>query len=137
MLAPCFIFLDQYFEPDVLKATLASDGVIGAMGSPFSQASSFILMHNVMGDINGKKKWYYLKVDMGAISQYLEKLALQRGLNIRVNSSVDEIITSGRSNIRGVRLSDGTVIEASVVISNTTHQVRFKKMIKDQSVIPN
>jgi phytoene dehydrogenase-like protein len=137
MLAPCSILLYQYFEPDVLKATLASDGVIGAMGSPFSQASSYILMHHVMGDINGKNNWYYVKSGMGAISQYIEKLALQRGVDIRVNSSVDEIITSGRSNIRGVRLADGTVIEAPVVISNTTHQGRFKKMIKDQSVIPN
>lgn len=36
MLAPCSTVLDQYFESDVLKATLASDGVIGAMGSPYS-----------------------------------------------------------------------------------------------------
>lgn len=36
MLAPCATVLDQYFESDVLKATLASDGVIGAMGSPYS-----------------------------------------------------------------------------------------------------
>ena len=36
MLAPCATVLDQYFESDILKATLASDGVIGAMGSPYS-----------------------------------------------------------------------------------------------------
>ena len=36
MLAPCSTVLNQYFESDVLKATLASDGVIGAMGSPYS-----------------------------------------------------------------------------------------------------
>lgn len=107
------------------------------MGSPYSQGSSYILMHHVMGEIDGKNNWYYVKGGMGAISQYLEKLALQRGVDIRVNSSVDEIITSGKSKVRGVRLADGTVIEAPVVISNTTHHVTFNKMIKDQSVIPD
>mgnify|MGYP001806901005 CR=1 FL=1 len=34
--APVATVLDQYFESDVLKATLASDGVIGAMSSPYS-----------------------------------------------------------------------------------------------------
>jgi phytoene dehydrogenase-like protein len=36
MLAPVATVLDQYFESDVLKATLSSDGVIGAMCSPYS-----------------------------------------------------------------------------------------------------
>ena len=68
MLAPCATVLDQYFESDVLKATLASDGVIGAMGSPYSQGSSYILMHHVMGEIDGKNMWYYVKGGMGAVS---------------------------------------------------------------------
>jgi hypothetical protein len=34
--APVATVLDQYFESDVLKGTLSSDGVIGAMASPYS-----------------------------------------------------------------------------------------------------
>jgi phytoene dehydrogenase-like protein len=52
-------------------------------------------------------------------------------VDIKVNSAVDEILIDGRSKARGVRLDDGTVIEAPVVISNTTHHVTFNKMIKD------
>jgi phytoene dehydrogenase-like protein len=33
-------------------------------------------MHHVMGEIDGKNNWYYVKGGMGSISQYLEKLAL-------------------------------------------------------------
>jgi phytoene dehydrogenase-like protein len=29
-----------------------------------------------MGEIDGKNNWYYVKGGMGAVSQYLEKLAL-------------------------------------------------------------
>jgi phytoene dehydrogenase-like protein len=68
MLAPCATVLDQYFESDVLKTTLASDGVIGAMGSPYSQGSSYILMHHVMGEIDGKNNWYYVRGGMGSMS---------------------------------------------------------------------
>jgi tetrahydrodipicolinate N-succinyltransferase len=37
----------------------------------------------------------------------------------------------GKSKVRGVKLADGTVIEAPIVISNTTHHVTFNNMIKD------
>ncbi len=75
MLAPCATVLNQHFESDVLKATLASDGVIGAMGSPYSQGSSYILIHHVMGEIDCKSNWFYVKGGMGALSNYMAKLA--------------------------------------------------------------
>lgn len=82
MTAPAATVLDQYFESDILKATLASDSVIGAMGSPYSQGSSYILLHHVMGEIEGKNRWYYVKGGMGALSNYLAKLATERGVDI-------------------------------------------------------
>lgn len=135
MLAPCSTVLDQYFESDILKATLASDGVIGAMGSPYSQGSSYILMHHVMGEIEGKNNWFYVKGGMGAVSQYLEKLALERGVDIKTNAHVDEIVTSG-SKVQGVKMADGSFIEAPIVISNATHHVTFNNLIKNQASIP-
>ena len=66
---------------------------------------------------------------MGSISEYLKKLALEKGVDIKLNSEVDEIVMmsgdKGVQRVRGVRLADGTVIEAPVVISNTTHHVTF------------
>jgi len=54
MIAPVATVLDQYFESDVLKGTLSSDGVIGAMCSPYSPGSSYILIHHVMGRLKAK-----------------------------------------------------------------------------------
>jgi phytoene dehydrogenase-like protein len=56
-------------------------------------------MHHVMGEIDGKNNWYYVKGGMGSISQYLEKLALQRGVKIETNSHVEDIITNGRTRV--------------------------------------
>ena len=76
MLAPVATVLDQYFESDVLKGTLSSDGVIGAMCSPYSPGSSYILIHHVMGEIEGKGNWFCVKGGMGSVSNYLAKLAV-------------------------------------------------------------
>lgn len=78
-----------------------------------------------MGELEGKGKWLIVKGGMGSVSNYLAKLAEARGVEMRTNSEVAEIIVSG-SKVNGIRLSDGTVIEAPIVISNTTHHVTFK-----------
>lgn len=50
--APASTILDQYFESDILKGTLASDAVIGANQSPYSANSSYVLIHHVMGEVS-------------------------------------------------------------------------------------
>ena len=55
-------YLDHYFEGEVLKATIATDAVIGAMKSPSSMGSAYVLLHHVMGDIDEHGSWFYVKV---------------------------------------------------------------------------
>jgi hypothetical protein len=53
----------------VLKATLATDSVIGAMLSPYSQGSAYVLLHHIIGGIEGKKGvWAY--VEGGMVIQF-------------------------------------------------------------------
>ena len=64
---PAQQILDRYFESDILKATLASDAVIGAMVSPRQNGSAYVLLHHVMGEAAGKKGvWAYVQGGMGA-----------------------------------------------------------------------
>jgi phytoene dehydrogenase-like protein len=42
-------FLDSWFESDILKATLATDGIIGENLSISSHNTSYVLLHHVMG----------------------------------------------------------------------------------------
>ena len=44
-------FLDEWFESDQVKVTLATDGVIGANGGPRSPGTAYILLHHVMGSV--------------------------------------------------------------------------------------
>lgn len=52
---PAANILDEWFESDVLKASLATDSVIGAMLSPYSAGSAYVLLHHIIGGIEGKK----------------------------------------------------------------------------------
>lgn len=52
---PAANLLNEWFESDVLKATLATDSVIGAFLSPYSEGSAYVLLHHIIGGIDGKK----------------------------------------------------------------------------------
>ena len=47
--------LDEWFESEEVKVTLATDGVIGANGGPRSPGTAYILLHHVMGSVGGKR----------------------------------------------------------------------------------
>jgi phytoene desaturase len=68
---------------------------------------------------------------MGAISESLYQLALDLGVHFRFNSKATEIITD-EHQVKGIRLEDGTVLHAPVVVSNmdiwfTYHQLLEKR----------
>jgi phytoene dehydrogenase-like protein len=46
--------LNKWFESDVIKATLATDGLIGAMLGPYDSGTGYILLHHVMGGLDGR-----------------------------------------------------------------------------------
>jgi phytoene dehydrogenase-like protein len=46
--------LDKWFESDLIKATLATDGLIGAMLGPYDSGTGYILLHHVMGGLDGR-----------------------------------------------------------------------------------
>jgi len=55
-------YLDFYLENDLLKGYYATDAVIGAMKSPLSPGSAYVLLHHVMGEIDEDGNWFYVEV---------------------------------------------------------------------------
>src|SRR5207249_2269960 len=46
-------YLDEWFETDVVKASLCSSGIIGTLLGPRSPGTAYVLMHHYMGKIEG------------------------------------------------------------------------------------
>ena len=51
-------FLEDYFEDELVKAAMASPGIIGTALGVYSPGSAYILLHHVMGDVDAALKAY-------------------------------------------------------------------------------
>ncbi len=118
-------FLDEWFESEQVKVTLATDGVIGANGGPRSPGTAYILLHHCMGGVNGHRGlWGFVRGGMGAVSNAIADSARSKGAVIRTNAAVAKILTrNGRA--AGVVLADGEEIHATVVASNLDPRKTF------------
>jgi len=121
--------LESWFESEPLRATLATDAVIGAWASPSTPGTGYVLFHHVMGETGGARGvWAYVQGGMGALSAALADAAREAGAELRLESPVARIaVGSGRA--RGVVLEDGTAIEAGVVISNVDPHRTFLGLV--------
>ena len=126
--------LDRWFESDVLKATLATDAIIGAFLAISSPGSAYVLLHHVMGEAGGSRGvWGYVQGGMGALSTAIAAACHDLGVEVRRESPVREILTD-RGRAVGVRLEDGTQLEASVVASSVDAHLTFERFLTPEEL---
>ncbi|KAJ7953004.1 pyridine nucleotide-disulfide oxidoreductase domain-containing protein 2 [Quillaja saponaria] len=116
LLSPASKVLNNWFEADVLKATLATDAVIGTTASVHTPGSGYVLLHHVMGETDGERGiWSYVEGGMGSVSTAIGNAASEAGAHIVTNAEV--------------MLADGTRVYASVVLSNATPYKTFMELV--------
>lgn len=121
--------LDRYFESDEVKATLATDGVIGTFAGPSAPGTAYVLFHHVMGETFGVRGvWSYVRGGMGAISAALAAVAKAHGADIRTDCPVARILTRDGA-ATGVALADGREFHAPVVAANVGAAHVFLRML--------
>ncbi len=126
---PARPILDRWFESEALKATLATDAIIGAFTSISAPGSAYVLMHHVMGEAGGARGvWGYVQGGMGGLATAIERACLEAGVTIRREAEVRQILTRDRRVI-GVGLADGSEIEADVVGSSVDAHLTFERML--------
>ena len=122
-------YLDERFESDEIKATLATDGVIGTNGGPSTPGTAYIMLHHVMGGATGIRGLLgFVRGGMGAISEAIAGSARSRGAEIRTGASVARVLV-GNGHAYGAALENGDEIHARVVISNADPKVTFLKLV--------
>ncbi len=123
-------FLDQWFETDVLKATMSASGIIGTFLGIRSPGTAYVLLHHYMGEIDGAfRSWGFSRGGTGAISNAIAAAARELGAEIRTQASVDKILVkNGRTT--GVALKSGEEISASVVSSSVDPHLTFEKFLE-------
>jgi phytoene dehydrogenase-like protein len=128
--------LDRWFESDPVKGLYGFEGIIGNYVDPYAPGSAYVLLHHVFGDVDGRTgAWAYAKGGMGAITQAMARSCRARGVEIRTDAAVSEVVVkNGRAT--GVVLEDGSVLEAPVVAANCHPNILFGKLI-DPALTPD
>ena len=129
-------FLDQWFETDVLKATMSASGIIGTFLGVRSPGTAYVLLHHYMGEIDGAfRSWGFARGGTGAISNAIADAAREAGAEIRTEAGIAQIIVkAGRA--RGVVLANGDEIQADIVSSSVDPRLTFIQFIENGN-LPN
>jgi phytoene dehydrogenase-like protein len=129
-------FLDQWFETDVLKATMSASGIIGTFLGVRSPGTAYVLLHHYMGEIDGAfRSWGFARGGTGAISNAIASAAREAGVEIRTEAPVSCITVKSRE-AAGIVLSNGEEIAADLVVSSVDPNLTFLKFI-DAGELPD
>ncbi len=127
-------FLDQWFETDVLKATMSASGIIGTFLGIRSPGTAYVLLHHYMGEIDGVfRAWGLPRGGTGGISNAIADAAREAGAEIRTKATITKILVkNGRA--AGVVLENGEEIAADVVSSSVDPRLTFLQMLEEREL---
>ena len=123
-------FLDQWFETDVLKATMSASGIIGTFLGVRSPGTAYVLLHHYMGEIDGAfRAWGFARGGTGAISNAIAGGGSRsRSGNSHEACDRADLVKNAKRN--GVVLANGDEIHADVISSSVDPRLTFTKMIE-------
>ena len=122
-------FLDQWFETDVLKATMAASGIIGTLLGIRSPGTAYVMLHHYMGEIDGSfRAWGLARGGTGTVSTAIAGAAREAGAEIRTESAIAKILVNN-GKATGVVLENGDDVLADVVASSVDPNRTFLQMV--------
>lgn len=109
-------FLGERFESELLKATVAAEGLLGVFQGPKSPGTAFGLLQHYLPEADGAA-WGFVKGGMGRIGEVMAQAATAMGVHVRTDTEVKRITTED-GRVTGVELASGERLRATVVASN-------------------
>jgi phytoene dehydrogenase-like protein len=126
----------EYFETELLRATIAARGIFGTFLGPWSAGTSLVLLIRAAGDAHASGLASFAIGGAGAITQAMAVAATQAGAEIRTNAEVIEV-TVGNGVAGGVVLSSGEEINAQAIISNADPKRTLLKLVDPMHLSPD
>jgi phytoene dehydrogenase-like protein len=125
----------EFFETELLRATVAARGIFGTFLGPWSAGTALVLLLRAAADSTPVGGNFFAVGGAGAITQAMAAAAQQAGVEIRTGAEVIEIQIQG-GVARGVVLSSGEEITARAVISNADPKRTFLKLTDPSLLSP-
>lgn len=128
-------YLDRWFESAPIKALFGFDGIVGNYASPYAPGTAYVLLHHVFGESNGVKgAWGHAIGGMGAITQAMAACCRERGVAIRTDAGVREVLVRDGRAV-GVVTTHGERFDARAVIANVNPKLLYEQLI-DPAHVP-
>jgi phytoene dehydrogenase-like protein len=128
---PARDLMDEFFDNDILKATLSWDGLVGSKMAPRSPNSTVLAMlYRFAGESMGEHA-----IPAGGVNGVVEALrdsATTKGAEIRYGATVSRIMINASADglvANGIQMADGEKIAADRVISATDPQRTFLDLV--------
>jgi phytoene dehydrogenase-like protein len=128
---PARDLMDENFDSELLKAVLSWDGLIGSKMAPRSPNATVL---NMLYRMSGVKDGAHT-LPQGGISNLIDALhksALAAGVEIKTGVAVSKIVIDKDGHgqrASGVELQDGTVVNASRVVSSVDPKQTFLELV--------
>ncbi len=127
--------LTRYFSHDLVQALFGFDAVVGHYASPYAPGSAYVLLHHVFGEAAGVEgAWGHAIGGMGAITQAMAKAAREEGVEIVLDTPVEEVIVE-RERAAGV-VAGGTTYRAKAVVAGVHPKRLFTELLPEGAAGP-
>jgi phytoene dehydrogenase-like protein len=131
---PAADLMEEWFETDLLRATLAAPGVSGQMLGPKSAGSALVcLLREVSNHLNGNAR--QVRGGPGALTEAMASAARAAGADIRATSTVERILVSN-NRVTGVVVA-GAEIPAAAVLSALDPKATFVNLLDPTDLSPD
>ena len=121
--------LDEYIESDIVKAMIASSGIIGSQISPRDPKTGLVWLFHKLGEYDGVSgDWGFHKNGNGGLTEVLANAFESFGGTIRLNAGVEKVIHSA-GQASGVRLLDDAEYSAKIVVSALDPKRTFTQLV--------
>ncbi|HKO59850.1 MAG TPA: NAD(P)/FAD-dependent oxidoreductase [Pyrinomonadaceae bacterium] len=125
----------EWFETELLRATVAARGIFGAFAGPWSAGTSTGLLWQSALDGHPIAPSSFVRGGMGALSATLAKAAEAAGAEIRTAAAVAGV-EAKQDKFSAVVLESGEEISARAVASNADPRTTFLKLVDPADLDP-
>jgi phytoene desaturase len=119
-----YSYASQFIQDEFLRRCFSFHPLLIG-GNPFDAPSIYAMIHYL------EREWgiHYAMGGTGAIVAAMGKLFAELGGQVCLNTEVSEIMVDDKRRVSGVRLGDGTVMQADAVVSNADVGYTYRNMI--------
>ena len=120
----------EFFETELLRATVAAQGIFGTFAGPWSAGTGLTYL---LRAANGRPS--FVQGGIGALAQAMAAAAQAAGAEIRTGAEVVEVSVKN-DTAQGVVLSTGEQLAAKAVVSNADPKRTFLKLTDPSLLSP-